>query len=117
MMGEYSESQRAAVRRLRWLSQYCGENKNVEVVDDVERVQAQIAEVVVDSVDRFLRRDGRLPRPVWRTAGSELSDNHQPLRIRICLATFAHLWKPFLWPRAHTIPLMLVPTRRTLPIA
>jgi hypothetical protein len=71
MMGEYSESQRAAVRRLRWLSQYCGENKNVEVVDDVERAQAQIAEVVVDSVDRFLRRDGR---PAATACLSQYSD-------------------------------------------
>ena len=42
------------------------------VVDDVERVQAQVAEVVVDAGGQVLGRDGRLPRPVGRPAAPSL---------------------------------------------
>ena len=53
------------------------------VVDDVERVQAQVAEVVVDAGGQFLGRDGRLPRLVGRAAAAELGDDHQPRRVRV----------------------------------
>ncbi len=53
------------------------------VVDDVERVQAEVAEVVVDAGGQVLGRDGRLPRPVRRAAGPELGDDHQPRRVRV----------------------------------
>ena len=53
------------------------------VVDDIERVQAQVTEVVVDAGDQVFRRDGQLPRLVGRPAGSELGDDHQPRRVRM----------------------------------
>ena len=53
------------------------------VVDDVERVQAQVAEVVVDAFCQVFGRDGRLPRLVVRAAGTELGDDHHPCRVRV----------------------------------
>ena len=53
------------------------------VVDDVERVQAQVAEIVVDAGGQFLGRDGRLPRPVGRAAGPQLGDDDQPCGIGV----------------------------------
>ena len=53
------------------------------VVDDVERVQAQVAEVVVDAGGQVLGRNGRLPRLVGRAAGPELGDDHHPRRVRV----------------------------------
>jgi len=41
------------------------------VIDDIERVQVQIAEVVVNPCDQVLRRTGRLPRSIsWARAPS-----------------------------------------------
>src|SRR5215813_835787 len=53
------------------------------VVDDVERVQAKIAEIVVDALSQVLGRDGRLPRLVRRAACPEFGDDRQPRWIRV----------------------------------
>src|SRR6202008_73394 len=47
------------------------------VVDDVERVQTQVAQVVVDARGQVFGRDGRRPRLVGRGESPELSDDHQ----------------------------------------
>ena len=51
------------------------------VVDDVECLQAQVAEVVFDTGGQVFGRDGRLPRFVGRAAGAELGDDDQLRRV------------------------------------
>jgi len=46
------------------------------VVHDVERVQTQVAQVVVDARGQVLGRYGRLPRFVGRADRPELRDDH-----------------------------------------
>src|SRR5258705_9754561 len=51
------------------------------IVGDAQRVQAEVAEGVVDAGDQLLSGVGRLPRPIRRTATAELGDDHQIFRV------------------------------------
>ena len=53
------------------------------VVRDVQRVEPQVAEVVVDARGQLFGRDGRLPRLVGRPTPAELGDDDQPGRVRV----------------------------------
>jgi hypothetical protein len=48
------------------------------MVDDVEHIQAQVAEIVVDAVGQVLGRDGRSSRFVGRADGPQLGDDTGP---------------------------------------
>jgi hypothetical protein len=52
-------------------------------IHDIERVQPQVADIVMHTVDQFLTRKSVNPGLVVTTAGTHLGDNHQAVRKRM----------------------------------
>jgi hypothetical protein len=52
-------------------------------VDDVERVDAEVAKVVVDASFDVFRLGRRYPRGVFTTNSADLGDDHKVIRVRV----------------------------------
>src|SRR5713101_8390293 len=52
-------------------------------IHDIERVQPQVSDIVMHTVDQFLTRKSVNPGLVFTTAGTDLGDNYHAVRIRM----------------------------------
>ena len=50
-------------------------------IDDIERVESEIAKIVVNAIDQFLARKSMNPGLVFATSSAYLGDDHQTVRI------------------------------------
>jgi len=50
-------------------------------VDDLEHIQAQIAEILVDRLREFLAREGWNPRAIRAAPGADLGDDDEIIAI------------------------------------
>jgi len=46
-------------------------------IDDFERVEREIAQIIVDGPDKFLGREGRVPGGICAAARPDLCDNDE----------------------------------------
>src|SRR5271163_4679694 len=63
---------------IRWLRQ-----PSHPQVDDIQRVEPEVAEIVMNSIDYFLTRKGGNPGLVCAATSAHLGDDHQAVWIRM----------------------------------
>src|SRR5580704_10991456 len=70
------DGQRFFDRSLRWLR-----DSSDPKIDDVKTVESEISEIVMDGIDQLLPRKSVKPRLVFATAGADLGDDHEVIRV------------------------------------